>query len=92
MHISRRGFTGGALSFALGSQLSVAALAQPPRRPQPTPESSRRQSSLVAPAARKPVTSAGAKTLAICQKASTGFKGARAFADAGKCRGARRIL
>ncbi|MEA3058182.1 MAG: hypothetical protein QOF34_997 [Sphingomonadales bacterium] len=29
MHISRRGFTGGALSFALGSQFSVAALAQP---------------------------------------------------------------
>ncbi|MEP7130261.1 MAG: serine hydrolase domain-containing protein [Sphingomicrobium sp.] len=29
MHISRRGFTGGALSFALGSQFSVSALAQP---------------------------------------------------------------
>src|SRR5881275_3216798 len=28
MHISRRGFTGGALSFALGSQLGVPAFAQ----------------------------------------------------------------
>jgi D-alanyl-D-alanine carboxypeptidase len=28
MHISRRGFTGGALSFALGSQLSLPAFAQ----------------------------------------------------------------
>jgi len=28
----------------------------------------------------KPVTTAGAKKLAKCQKASTGFKGARAFA------------
>src|SRR3954454_4487004 len=28
MHISRRGFTGGALSFALGSQLGAPAFAQ----------------------------------------------------------------
>jgi|tagenome__1003787_1003787.scaffolds.fasta_scaffold20988124_3 D-alanyl-D-alanine carboxypeptidase len=31
MQVSRRGFTGGALSFALGSQLSVPAFAQPSR-------------------------------------------------------------
>lgn len=29
MHLSRRGFTGGALSLALGSQLAVPSLAQP---------------------------------------------------------------
>ena len=39
MHISRRGFTGGALSVALGSRLSAAPLSLSSRAPTSHPRS-----------------------------------------------------
>ncbi len=55
---------------------AMEALAQAASRSHEHVASSRRQMSLVAVAAIRPTPSAGAKKLAMCQKASTGCRDA----------------
>jgi len=55
---------------------AIAALAQAARRSQPIAARSRRHTPLAAAAASRPTTRAGAKKLAMCQKAATKFTAA----------------